>query len=170
MNLSHGYQIKGWIDMEMNKEKRYIKFRAWDTVKREMVYNVGIFPFNSSDICKFEGNCFLIIGNAKNRFIPMQFTGARDKNEKYIYEHDIVKWKYPYSSTYHQSDEILGVVTWNKHNCGFEVRQLTEGFYGYGCGSKARLKFYDMKKNFDFDDLEVVGNIYENPESLNKEK
>lgn len=155
--------------MERHKEKRYMKFRAWDTVKKEMVYNVGIFPFNSSDIYKFEGNYFLIVGNIKNRFIPMQFIGARDKNEKDMYESDIVKWTYPHISAHRQSDEILGVAEWDNINCGFNIKQLTEGFYEYGCGSKTRLKFYDTNRSFDFDDLEVIGNIYQNSELLKVE-
>lgn len=73
----------------------------------------------------------------------MQFTGLKDKNNKDIYEGDIIK--YPASGGL---DKIVQVV-WNNDWLRFE------GSGGFGFSNAYN--------------LEIIGNIYENPELLNKQ-
>ena len=74
----------------------------------------------------------------------MQFTGLKDKNEKEIYEGDIVAF-------------------WNR-TWSVECPGLA-----YGCYLKDELEGRKLDSGFD-GILEVIGNIYENPELIKKEK
>lgn len=74
----------------------------------------------------------------------MQFTGLKDKNGKDIYEGDIISIPNPWSSG------AFNAVIEND-GCNFNI-------------SKSKNPIFDMNKN-----IEVIGNIYENPELLNKE-
>lgn len=127
---------------------RQIKFRAWDergafvnneTGKAEphMIRNVGI-SIKPGWINKepewFTDGGKLHIASNSDGFILMQFTGRRDINGKDIYEGDIVK-----------TDQGLARVVYS---------ELQMMFYLKGRFGPAE----------DEDSLEVVGNIYENPD------
>ena len=72
-------------------------------------------------------------------------TGLPDQNGMEIWEGDIVKW----------SDGILGEVYWDQADVAFSLRWEGESWFlnddGMLCG------------------MEVIGNIYENPELVDKE-
>ena len=81
----------------------------------------------------------------------MQFTGLTDKNGKEIYEGDIVK-------------QITGDAE--------DETYISEGIIEYlGCGFSLKIKdkTYVSIRNFG-DNLEVIGNIYENPDLLSPRK
>lgn len=79
--------------------------------------------------------------------ILMQYTGLKDKNGNEIYEGDIVK--HPYAG--------LQIIVYQNITGGV-------GFLDY-VGDSVYLPSVE-----DFDNLEVIGNIYEHPELIYKEK
>lgn len=76
----------------------------------------------------------------KNKTVLMQFTGLKDKNGKEIYEGDIVKWQG--AGMFPIEEEIV----WDNNFCGFILE--------------------DSQQNPNLQSIEVIGNIYENPELL----
>lgn len=128
---------------------REIKFRAWDKTNNRW-YDRR--PHIAADITFDENGC-LVEGfwddNGELRtFHPdievvfMQFTGLHDKNGKEIYEGDLVR----YCGWNH-----LLVVQWDHEEAGFIM------------GGRSWRRFGDGETSSE---LEVVGNIYENPELL----
>nr|DAG15761.1 MAG TPA: YopX protein [Caudoviricetes sp.] len=86
-------------------------------------------------------------------FILMQSTGLKDKNDKEIYEGDIIKYKkYNYGFTYTNAVGY-GTVGLIKNN---DKIGLISTFAGMSI------------ENIDLSSVKVVGNIYENPELFEK--
>ena len=75
-----------------------------------------------------------------------QYTGLHDKNGKEIYEGDIVKIKY--------RDEDIGKVIYEHNGFSIDVTNMNKNY--------GRVSFVN---NF----MEVIGNIYDNPELLGGE-
>ena len=120
------------------------KFRAWfdsEMYDKPVVYD-GEFYL---DWREFEN------GETYNGAVLMQSTGLKDKNGKEIYEGDIVK----FSDC--DDDAYVTPVVWDKNYACFGV-----SFSGkYPISFDYLEEFYTELK-----DIEVVGNIYENPELL----
>ena len=118
---------------------REIKFRAWDKSNKEM-FNVEIMNFQKRQVykdsvsyCKFE-NIEL-----------MQYTGLKDKNEKEIYEGDIVKLR---------ANHGIGVVKYYDEWGAFVVEYIKPK------------PLVVLGISYYKEDIEVIGNIYENPELI----
>lgn len=135
-------------------ERREIKFREWDGY--EMNYYPRLSCFCSEDLVGLGCN----LNSELKNFTLMQYTGLKDKNGKEIYERDIVEW----------DDDSNG--RWRRR-CQIEYTPAHYRLVGY---------HYDISKpeihnpiDFNFGvfiyerdgELEVIGNIYENPELLN---
>ena len=136
----------------MGEEMTEIKFRAWDKKKKKMFYLDGIihlhlgliaWTFSSPDEV-------YVCGGKRDNGILMQYTGLKDKNGKEIYEGDIVKYR-EYSSN--EKSELCKI-EWFE---GYEG----DGFKMTGFVSPA----YDYPT-----DVEIIGNIYENPELMKEKK
>ncbi len=88
--------------------------------------------------------------------ILMQFTGLKDKNGKEIYEGDVFPCLYAFDGC---TDHVMRV-EWNDDRSGFFPR------WDY---SKCQQKNV-TKTMHDLTRLEVIGNIYENPELITNKK
>ncbi|MFR2528735.1 MAG: YopX family protein [Clostridium paraputrificum] len=123
-----------------------IKFRAWDKELNRMcdVIQLGVRDIIVNSIEEDGISGFLPI----DRFEIMQYTGLKDKNGTEIYEGDIVKYT---------SELENGIFEVKYGKCRFYGLWIEANFMGI-----ATDLFYLGCSN----ELEVIGNIYENPELL----
>ncbi|KKT68107.1 MAG: hypothetical protein UW63_C0087G0002 [Candidatus Uhrbacteria bacterium GW2011_GWF2_44_350] len=152
---------------------REIKFRAWDKGGKKWL---------SPDYFAVFGNGTLTDSNTidLDNCELNQYTGLKDKNGKEIYEGDILKDTYPASySTYEVQigffDNHEGYED-HEHGCGVYLKQIFEHYYVEKWKEQAYDKWYgDGEEKIsnifgypNINKLEIIGNIYENPELLRK--
>ena len=84
-----------------------------------------------------------------------QYTGLTDKNGKKIFEGDIVKREYTlwHGETKKTRETQIGVVVYSNRDCGFQVE-----------------KKCNLRKPWDGDTIEVIGNIHDNPELIGEDR
>lgn len=119
---------------------REIKFRAW--IGESWVYSESISKDN---------DVWRILNHEDDNWWaclePQQYTGLKDKNDKEIYEGDIL------------SDDNYSNVD------GSVVFDEEKGYYEI-----AKFNYEPLHESLKDYDFEVVGNIYENPDLLEASK
>ncbi len=117
---------------------REIKFRAWDKNKKKMVLDPTIY--GGVTMCEWD-MVKLNEGLQDPDFMFMQYTGLKDKNDKEIYEGDVIKYRF---RTKDSNEEFISEVFWDEYMWITNEHSLNR-----------------------VNDEEIIGNIYENPEFLN---
>lgn len=139
------------------------KFRAWwkpNYRKPIMLYDVEkTYDFmrgKPENVC---ADCFGEVLEDED-YIVMQCTGLKDKNGKLIYEGDIVKTDFKFST-----------VTVNPFLFDIGDVAFSEYFGGWVINSKENPAPYQQARlgKIDAENCEVIGNIYENKELLEVE-
>lgn len=132
-------------------KQREIKFRAWGT---DMKMHYDVIPYGNTylamtralgpDVGEFEVYDYLAL---------MQYTGLKDKNGKGIYEGDIIE------------DEV----TEQGYVIRFEPNGYsnTAGFHAVGFDRELYDYYGGMPEQ---ECIQVIGNIHENPELIDKTK
>ena len=128
---------------------RDIKFRAWHKEKNIMVYDNEDDTYGYWDGC-CNSNVGMVNSILNSKYYEnyefMQYTGLKDKNGKEIYEGDILRYSYNIAQI---EDENYLV---RQNICGWEMRKTKKK-------RGQRSVRYTEK-------MEIIGNIYENPELL----
>ena len=121
---------------------REILFRGKDT-SGKWHYGVPLM-FNEDYVC-------IAKLNEHNKTVEYktlgQYTGLTDKNGKKIFEGDIVKREYTlwHSETKKTRETQIGVVSYSNKECGFCLDKVC-----------------NLRKPWDGDTLEIIGNIHDN--------
>lgn len=152
---------------------REFKFRAWDKNNSCMYYSndIGddiIWTLDKDGICvheQYQKVCpntgVISYGWQKVETVIMQFTGLTDKNGKEIYEGDIVKIVQDYSIKYANKPEpsfpfdSIAKIDFDSVNAKFTLENDEE---------QTGIGYYAGWSGWNW--LEIIGNIYSNPELL----
>lgn len=136
----------------MNRE---IKFRAWDEELEEMLYTESEEWFDDGVYFRFNKH------EDELRHDLMQYTGLKDKNGKEIYEGDILRCKCLKKCKLDSCAEKViqyknSLIEWWESGCnlGYRLRDSK--------GKTMMIK----PTHLNTMEVEVIGNIYENPEIL----
>nr|WP_289038236.1 YopX family protein [uncultured Allobacillus sp.] len=135
---------------------REIKFRVWDKIIPKSIDEAELNK-PSGDIVDWDivRNSSYFIDALNGKYPLMQYTGLKDKNGTEIYEGDVIT--YPDATNVGEGDwwEFVnkGIVKYDEHSISYYFTKRDS---------------VDME-DIDFDEIEVIGNIYENPELLEGE-
>jgi len=138
---------------------RQIKFRAWVEEIKYMNYTFDAIAWSGLKWSKeYPMLCdFSYDEDEFQNAILMQYTGLKDKNGKEIYEGDILSFiEVDEDSAFGREEKLLGKIEW--------INDCAQFRCVYPSGLRREL--YTIVGADYIYDVQVIGNIYENPELL----
>lgn len=135
---------------------RELKFRVWDEYGLLFICPLTIIEkISKSD----EEHMTLRDDYYHDRWIIEQYTGLKDKNGKEIYEGDIVRrvcqieYDVDGKKVEYPLNDRPVLIEWDEAGCGW-------GYFLNGCGLCRKMGWAAPEE------VEVIGNIHENPELI----
>lgn len=150
---------------KVKRLNREIKFRAWNEHRKEMYYQGKHF----TEICLVHNEIKIVLDETvknnenwyRRKYELMQYTGLKDNNDKEIYEGDIVRVTYKKAAPKYKIQDRKVIFNdgayWLTNSEGTSLTRLSNVSV-----------LFDVISNVE--SLEVIGNIYENPELLEVNK
>jgi uncharacterized phage protein (TIGR01671 family) len=138
----------------MNRE---IKFRAWDKRLKEMQFTIEMHQYKDGSMGIQIGDSLAVRDD--DDFILMQYTGLKDKNGKEIYEGDVIRYTKNKHLIY---PNFTTVIEYYKYSFGFRLQNSFNTYDPFCLHDEIEIDFLPY--------IEVIGNIYENPELLKAHK
>ena len=137
---------------ENDVKMRPIKFRAWNKKLKRMYYSIEPYITNlradkGHPDCGGHKPQGSLEEMYKTKCPIMQYTGLKDKNGKEIYEGDILHRICKSKCCGKTQYDWQGIVVWREN--GFWFQDDDDGIIGFA--------------NSELEEIEVIGNIYENP-------
>ena len=141
------------------RNSRVIKFRAWHKGAQEMLIN------------DLQSNVFRWLEEGQPVEL-IQYAGLKDNHDNPIYEGDIVNFTYWWFDGNIAESNLIGTIVYCDALMSFQLKGIKnkewEQFTGYENDSEYLTPFSEL--DFEEADFEVIGNIYENPELIEKVK
>ena len=143
---------------------RNIKFRFYDKENKTMNY------CDLEDLCEddywfdSETEVWTALHDSNNeqeKFVAMQYTGLKDENGKEVYEGDIIEFSYDIFTGNFDTKVGKGIVEFIFGAFYIKPYEI-EGEKIKDIENEEWFLLYSVNE----DDLEVIGNIYNNPELL----
>jgi uncharacterized phage protein (TIGR01671 family) len=170
--------------MRKESKMREIKFRVWHKPSKRMIWwnSLKNFLFNDYEYMRLTPSLGggplpdleapiveYRLGKPWNFFEDtncdvMQHTGLKDKNDKEIYEGDIL-------AISADAEEYIAGYVHREPGCEIGEVVFCAGRYGFQTADSAFHDFEDLcEANNELTDSEIIGNIYENPELMEEGK
>ena len=134
---------------------RPIKFRVWDIKNKKFIYEYDACHKRlaiSFDGKVYHGGYDDVLSTSD--YIVQQYTGLKDKNGKEIYEGDIIHYLFDGASYPKEAQDKYLTCVYDSDFGGFCFDDADSSYYW------AEVRGY----------MEVIGNIFETPELLDKPK
>jgi len=140
-------------------KKRELKFRIWDAQYKRFVKgyeNKNHYDELYSDPPGLIFGALSYLNQYREYYTIQQFTGLKDKNDKDIYEGDIVTFTKRGITHGPDAEDVKNAEVWySLEDCAFVFGKYKSADY---------IWWYSMAD--DLRDLVIVGNIFENPNLL----
>lgn len=149
---------------------REIKFRAFNKTNNIMEDVINLEWRENYATGKTEIDIITRYAKVSDELILMQYTGLKDKNGKEIYEGDICVRYLDGKKvcTDGKTWKDYWLIEWLNKTAGFTTTKIAD----YSVHFKKMMTVDKKQNSFStrFNEVEVIGNIYENPELLEEPK
>lgn len=167
-------KLRIWVDSN-NANPKGRMYYPGDEVEYEVGKRLCMFLFSQKGevylVDKDTINCkgFVGAGVSNNGICVMQYTGLKDKNEKEIYEGDIVEFTYWWFDGNEAESTLTGSVVYLPESMSYGLEGVKNKEWIKHIGGEEGGSDTAPFANWTFDeaDFSVIGNIYENPNLLN---